>query len=385
MNETTLTQTILIVEDEARLAEILGEYLLREGFRTERAKDGKRALELWRAARPDLILLDLMLPLIDGLEVARRVRAESDVPIIMLTARDEEVDKLVGLGLGADDYVVKPYSPREVVARVKAVLRRTNGADKLSVSYRVGALEVDEAIGLARDDPHVFDRRGPVDGAEESIGEGESAGVFPIVRDVLLPVLNVGVQIPLAGADRVEAVHPAPVDHGQPGDERVIDTHGRVARSRQRNRFVVTRKALGRALGSGEASEHVIEGAVLLDEEHEVLDLLARLTHDVAPRELAFDLGSDALGHEFRKRVDCVLVHAARRHWAGVRRLLRRRAHVIGGVVAGIRLAGGGDHQDAHRGDARRLQREPRSAHEGQDISGPALQGIGGRKLGSTP
>ncbi len=150
MNETTLTQTILIVEDEARLAEILGEYLLREGFRTERAKDGKRALELWRAARPDLILLDLMLPLIDGLEVARRVRAESDVPIIMLTARDEEVDKLVGLGLGADDYVVKPYSPREVVARVKAVLRRTNGADKPSASYRVGALSVDLSTYLTR-------------------------------------------------------------------------------------------------------------------------------------------------------------------------------------------------------------------------------------------
>ena len=146
------TKTILIVEDEARLAEILGEYLTREGFRTERAKDGKRALELWRAARPDLILLDLMLPLIDGLEVARRVRAESDVPIIMLTARDEEVDKLVGLGLGADDYVVKPYSPREVVARVKAVLRRTNGPSGAQGSYQVGALSVDLSTYLTRCD-----------------------------------------------------------------------------------------------------------------------------------------------------------------------------------------------------------------------------------------
>ncbi len=151
MNETMLTKTILIVEDEARLAEILGEYLTREGFRTERAKDGKRALELWRAARPDLILLDLMLPLIDGLEVARRVRAESDVPIIMLTARDEEVDKLVGLGLGADDYVVKPYSPREVVARVKAVLRRTNGHGPSGL-LSVGALEVDLSTYLTRCD-----------------------------------------------------------------------------------------------------------------------------------------------------------------------------------------------------------------------------------------
>ena len=142
-------KTILIVEDETRLAEILGEYLKREGFRTERAKDGQRALELWRAARPDLILLDLMLPLLDGLEVARRVRAESEVPIIMLTARDEEVDKLVGLGLGADDYVVKPYSPREVVARVKAVLRRTNGPTQAG-PVSVGALEVDLSTYLTR-------------------------------------------------------------------------------------------------------------------------------------------------------------------------------------------------------------------------------------------
>ncbi len=148
-----MSKTVLIVEDETRLAEILGEYLAREGFRTERAKDGKRALELWRAARPDLILLDLMLPLLDGLEVARRVRAESDTPIIMLTARDEEVDKLVGLGLGADDYVVKPYSPREVVARVKAVLRRANGtADKAAPPgpVRVGDIEVDLSTYLAR-------------------------------------------------------------------------------------------------------------------------------------------------------------------------------------------------------------------------------------------
>ena len=144
-----MSKTILIVEDEARLAEILGEYLAREGFHTERARDGKRALELWRAARPDLILLDLMLPLIDGLEVARRVRAESEVPIIMLTARDEEVDKLVGLGLGADDYVVKPYSPREVVARVKAVLRRANGGVPSGL-LRVGALSVDLSSYLTR-------------------------------------------------------------------------------------------------------------------------------------------------------------------------------------------------------------------------------------------
>ena len=136
-------QTVLIVEDEARLAEILEDYLRRDGFKTERAKDGRRALELWRAATPDLVLLDLMLPLLDGFEVARRIRAESGVPIIMLTARDEEIDKLLGLGLGADDYVVKPYSPREVVARVKAVLRRAGGGVVAPEVYSAGAITVD--------------------------------------------------------------------------------------------------------------------------------------------------------------------------------------------------------------------------------------------------
>lgn len=137
--------TILIVEDEPKLASVLADYLRREGYATEWAKDGKRALALWRSAEPDLVLLDLMLPLIDGLEVARRIRAGSAVPIIMLTARDEEVDKLVGLGLGADDYVVKPYSPREVVARVRAVLRRAGGGLGPPTRFRCGDLTVDLA------------------------------------------------------------------------------------------------------------------------------------------------------------------------------------------------------------------------------------------------
>ncbi|MEZ4608467.1 MAG: response regulator transcription factor [Deinococcales bacterium] len=141
---------ILIVEDEIRLAEILEEYLKREGYRVERAKDGLRALELWRSAQPHLVLLDIMLPQLDGLEVARRIRSESDVPIIMLTARDEEIDKLLGLGLGADDYVVKPYSPREVVARVKAVLRRSSRPPTPPESYQLGDLQVDADKYLVR-------------------------------------------------------------------------------------------------------------------------------------------------------------------------------------------------------------------------------------------
>lgn len=118
---------ILLADDDPRVTEVLDTYLRAAGFRTEIAHQGKRALELWRAAQPDLILLDLMMPELDGLEVAKRVRAESSVPILMLTARADEFDRVLGLELGADDYIVKPFSPREVVARVRAVLRRSVG------------------------------------------------------------------------------------------------------------------------------------------------------------------------------------------------------------------------------------------------------------------
>jgi DNA-binding response OmpR family regulator len=136
-------ERILIVEDEARIADVLERYLRLDGFTVERAADGRRALELWRAARPDLILLDLMIPGLDGLDVARHIRRTSEVPIIMLTAKVEEVDRLVGLELGADDYVTKPFSPREVVARVKAVLRRAAGHVRSATHYRVGDLAID--------------------------------------------------------------------------------------------------------------------------------------------------------------------------------------------------------------------------------------------------
>ena len=104
--------------------EVLARYLAREGFAVETASDGREALEVFDAARPDLVLLDLMLPQIDGFEVFTRMRAAGTTPVIMLTARGEETDRVVGLDLGADDYVTKPFSPREVVARVRAVLRR---------------------------------------------------------------------------------------------------------------------------------------------------------------------------------------------------------------------------------------------------------------------
>jgi two-component system response regulator RegX3 len=120
---------ILIVEDEASFSEALAFLLTKEGFETAVAEDGRQAINMFNADGADLILLDLMIPEVSGVEVCRSIRTQSQVPIIMLTAKDAEIDKVVGLELGADDYVTKPYSSRELIARIKAVLRRGQGED----------------------------------------------------------------------------------------------------------------------------------------------------------------------------------------------------------------------------------------------------------------
>src|SRR5881275_2016106 len=119
---------ILIIEDEANIAQILRLYLEQANFTTLIASDGAAGLELHAREHPDLVILDLMLPVMDGMEVCRRIRAWANTPILMLTARQSEEDRIAGLELGADDYLVKPFSPREVVSRVKAILRRTSPA-----------------------------------------------------------------------------------------------------------------------------------------------------------------------------------------------------------------------------------------------------------------
>lgn len=124
MNEPT----ILVVDDEPSISEVVSIYLRRAGYQVVVAQDGQGALEALEREPPDLVVLDLMLPQVDGLEITRRLRAEGDTPIIMLTARREEADRIAGLEMGADDYVVKPFSPQELVSRVKAVLRRTRGS-----------------------------------------------------------------------------------------------------------------------------------------------------------------------------------------------------------------------------------------------------------------
>lgn len=141
---------VLVVEDEPEIGEILEGYLRRDGFHTERAADGHQALNLLRAAQPDLVLLDIQLPEMDGLEVLRRIRSNGNTPVILVTARTEDLDKLLGLELGADDYVTKPFSPREVVARVKAVLRRATPTQATKPIVRVGPLEIDSEKVVAR-------------------------------------------------------------------------------------------------------------------------------------------------------------------------------------------------------------------------------------------
>lgn len=125
-----MSTLILLVDDEKKITELARLYLENEGYRASAVHDGEQALQAFQTEQPGLIVLDLMLPLLDGFEVCRRIRAQSDVPILMLTARDEDVDKIVGLELGADDYLTKPFNPRELVARIKAILRRAQPSQK---------------------------------------------------------------------------------------------------------------------------------------------------------------------------------------------------------------------------------------------------------------
>lgn len=138
------TALVLIAEDEAEIADILIAYLQRSGLRTQHASDGQQALAMHQALKPDLLLLDVQMPIVDGWKVLSEIRSRGDTPVIMLTALDQDIDKLMGLRLGADDYVVKPFNPAEVVARVQAVLRRTRAnVSAASQVLRVGAFQID--------------------------------------------------------------------------------------------------------------------------------------------------------------------------------------------------------------------------------------------------
>ena len=148
-------KTVLVVDDERNIVELVRLYLEKDGFAVLAASDGEQALALHARHEPDLVILDLMLPKIDGFEVCREIRRRGETPILMLTARSDDVDSIVGLELGADDYVTKPFNPRALVARVKAILRRVGSGVRLDRPLEVGSLRVDPR----RREAHVGKRR----------------------------------------------------------------------------------------------------------------------------------------------------------------------------------------------------------------------------------
>lgn len=147
--------TVLIIEDEPELVKVMRSYLEQAGFNVLTAYRGDSGLSTWEHKRPDLVILDLNLPGVDGLDIAREIRRKGDTPLIMVTARVEEADRLIGLELGADDYIPKPFSPREVVARVRAVLRRASATPVAPSILRAGDLEIDL-------DSHIVSSQGTV-------------------------------------------------------------------------------------------------------------------------------------------------------------------------------------------------------------------------------
>lgn len=154
-----MAQKILVVDDEQNIRDLASIYLTKEGFQVECAVDGRDALSRFAQATPSLVVLDLMMPGLDGFAVCREIRREHDVPILMLTARSDDVDKIVGLELGADDYMTKPFNPREMVARVRAILRRAEGGKRPQTALAVGNLSLDRARREARIDDQLLTLR----------------------------------------------------------------------------------------------------------------------------------------------------------------------------------------------------------------------------------
>ncbi len=152
-----MADKVLIIEDEMKIARTVRLYLEQSNYQVAVITDGQQALAAFRHEEPDVVLLDLMLPNVDGWEICRQIRRESGVPIIMLTARSDEADKLMGLELGADDYITKPFSPREAVARIRAVMRRARGLVQPSTVLRLGRLEIDLAQHQALFDENLLE------------------------------------------------------------------------------------------------------------------------------------------------------------------------------------------------------------------------------------
>jgi DNA-binding response OmpR family regulator len=154
-----VSQKILVVDDESNIRDLVTLYLAKEGFVIESAADGREAVARFAQVQPSLVILDVMMPGMDGFDVCRELRREHDVPVLMLTARNEDIDKIVGLELGADDYMTKPFNPRELVARVKAILRRSEGGRRPQKVLAVANLSIDKARREVRIDEDLLGLR----------------------------------------------------------------------------------------------------------------------------------------------------------------------------------------------------------------------------------
>lgn len=214
-----MSDAILIVDDEQRIIDLARMYIEQEGFRVESATDGRKALNKILEDEPALIVLDLMLPGMDGLEICRRVRADSDVPIIMLTARSDDIDKIVGLELGADDYLTKPFNPRELVARIKAILRRSDRKAPVDAkALQIGNLTIHPQHRSVMIDERVIDLRMKEFDLLQTLAENPNI-VFSRER-----LLDVVWGYNFAGETRTVDVHVAHLRHKLEGMSAIIET-----------------------------------------------------------------------------------------------------------------------------------------------------------------
>jgi DNA-binding response OmpR family regulator len=220
-----VSPTILVVEDEAPIAEAVADRLRSEGFDVEVAADGLTGVERCGALRPDLVVLDLMLPGLDGLEVCRRIQQDRHVPVLMLTARDTETDLLVGLAVGADDYLTKPFSPRELVARIRAILRRVEREAAPAVLARLGEVELDRRARTVR-------------------RAGEAVHLTPTEFDLLACLIEADGAV----LTRVELLH-AVWGYRDGSGARTVDSHVRALRRKLGDGVVRTVHAVGYAAG----------------------------------------------------------------------------------------------------------------------------------------
>ena len=226
------SRTVLVVEDERTINDALAQRLRAEGYAVEQAFDGPTAVDMTASVRPDVVLLDVMLPGLDGLEVCRRIQADRPVPVLMLTARDDEADVLVGLGVGADDYLTKPFSMREVVARVSALLRRVERASALA-EERPPVVEV----GGVRLDP----------GARRSSVAGEAVHLTPTEFDLLLCLAREAGQV-LSRERLLREVWDWGDAWGSASASRTVDSHVKALRSKVGAARIRTVHGVGYAL-----------------------------------------------------------------------------------------------------------------------------------------